>query len=95
MLSAIGGNTNSLQMISALNAFKANKSSTELINKPVGDEIQTSSGINLSDNNSLLDKINLSEVRNFAQQVGELNLTDEDIKYGLTYGRSVIANFIA
>lgn len=94
MLSAIGGNTNSLQMIGALNAFKANKAVTESA-KPVMNDIQTSGGVNLSDNDSLLNKINLSEVRNFAQQIGETNLTDEDIKYGLTYGRSVIANYIA
>lgn len=95
MLSAIGGNSNSLQMIGALNAFKANKAVTESMSKPAGNDLHTSNGINLSDNDSLLNKINLSEVRNFAQQVGELNLTDEDIKYGLTYGRSVIADYIA
>lgn len=93
MLSAIGGN-NSLQMINALNAFKGE---ARVNNKPemIKSECDTSNGINLSDNNSLLNKIDLTDVRNYAQKIGELNLSDEDIKYGLTYGRSVIADYIA
>ena len=91
MVSSISGNS-SLQMISALNAFK---SEAAVNNKPVQTDLNTSSGINLSDNDSLLKDINMTEIRDCASKVGETNLTDDDIKYGLTYGRSVIADYIA
>lgn len=91
MISSIGGNS-SLQMISALNAFK---SEGTVNNKPVQTDLNTSSGINLSDNDSLLKDINMTEIRDCASKVGETNLTDDDIKYGLTYGRSVIADYVA
>ncbi len=91
MVSSISGNS-SLQMISALNAFK---SEAAVNNKPVQTDLNTSSGINLSDNDSLLKDINMTEIRDCASKVGETNLTDDDIKYGLTYGRSVIADYTA
>ena len=91
MVSSISGNS-SLQMISALNAFK---SEAAVNNKPVQTDLNTSSGINLSDNDSLLQDIDMTEIRDCASKVGETNLTDDDIKYGLTYGRSVIADYIA
>lgn len=91
MVSSISGNS-SLQMISALNAFK---SEAVVNNKPAQTDLNTSSGINLSDNDSLLKDINMTEIRDCASKVGETNLTDDDIKYGLTYGRSVIADYIA
>jgi len=92
MISAIGGN-NSLQMVNALNAFKADST----VNKDTNSfaNIDTSNGINLADNNNLLGKIDVNELRNCAQKVGEMDLTDDDIKYGLTYGRSVIADYLA
>ena len=92
MISAIGGN-NSLQMVNALNAFKADSN----VNKDGNNfaNIDTSNGTNLADNNNLLNKIDVNELRNCAQKVGEMELTDDDIKYGLTYGRSVIADYLA
>lgn len=92
MISAIGGN-NSLQMVNALNAFK----SDSVTNKDKSNfmDIDTSNGVNLTDNNNLLNNIDVNEVKNFAQKIGETNLSDEDIKYGLTYGRSVIADYLA
>ena len=91
MVSSISGNS-SLQMISALNAFK---SEAAVNNKPIQTDLNTSSGINLSDNDSLLQDIDMTEIRDCASKVGETNLTDDDIKYGLTYGRSVIADYTA
>ena len=38
--------------------------------------------------------IDVSEVKKYAGMIGE-ELTDEEIKYGLMYGRSVIADFSA
>jgi len=36
---------------------------------------------------------NISEIREIAQNAGTTDLTDEDIKYGLFFGRSVIINY--
>ena len=56
--------------------------------------INTLEPVDLKDNNILLKDQNLEEIRDFARIAGEDNLTDEDIKYGLTYGRSVIADYV-
>jgi len=94
MISSIGGNS-SLQMINALQAFKGTSNVSKPEQRPSIADIDVSSGINLKDNDNLLNKVDLLDVRNFAQKMGEMNLSDEDIKYGLTYGRSVIADYIA
>lgn len=90
MVNAIGGsgNINSVQMFSALNAFKANEQVSE--NKTVN---EPSDGLEVNDTN-LLKNQNLDEIKQFAQMVGEENLSTEDIQYGLTYGRSVIADYM-
>ena len=80
-------------MINALNAFGG---SQKVENQDIQyKELETSNGINLADNDNLLQKINLKDIKNYAQQAGEMNLSDDDIKYGLTYGRSVIADYTA
>ena len=90
MLSSIGQN-NSVQQFSALNAFKTaqNPQKQEDINTP-----ELSEGINTSSNVNLLDKIDVNELRKCAETVGEFNISDDDIKYGLLYGRSVIAEYL-
>ncbi len=85
------GATNPIKMMQATNAFKT---AQESIKKEILPEENTASGINLTDNNFLLKNQNLEEIRDFAKVVGEDNLTNEDIKYGLTYGRSVIADYL-
>ncbi len=83
---------NLLQYISAKNAFqnintdKKNDNSVD-INKNKKIE-------NTFDDKNMAAKINTQEVKNYASQMNE-TLTDEDIKYGLVYGRSVIADYIA
>ncbi len=92
MLGAVGTtNVNPIKLFNAVNAFKTvtNLSKAQEIQMP-----ETSSGININDK-SILDNQNLDEIKNFAQIAGEENLTNEDIQYGLTYGRSVIADYIA
>ena len=84
---------NSVQQFNAISALKANKTL-----KPVEEEKQeikeTPSGTQTTSAPSLLDKINVSELRECAKTVGEFNITDDDIKYGLMYGRSVIAEWL-
>lgn len=81
-------NINPVQMFNAANAFKA----AEKIQEKQNIE-EVSDGININDN-SILKNQDTNEIRQFAKVVGEENLSDDDIQYGLTYGRSVIADYI-
>jgi hypothetical protein len=82
---------NSVQQFSALSAFRNNK--TVKPAEEVGAK-ETASGTKTTSTPSLLDKIDVNEIRECAKTVGEFNITDEDIKYGLIYGRSVIAEWL-
>lgn len=89
MINSIGNSTvNPIQMFNAVNAFKASEKAEQNsnINEP-------SDGINLTDN-SILKNQNVDEIKNVAKIVGENNLSNDDIQYGLTYGRSVIADYM-
>lgn len=88
MINAVGTQgINPLQMLNAVNAFKA----TEQIQKNEMPEIPD--GIDVNDS-SILNNQDTSEIKQFAKIVGEENLSNDDIKYGLTYGRSVIADYV-
>lgn len=89
MVNAIGtNNINPLSMLNAVNAFKANEQIKE--NNPIRD---VSDGIDINDTNILKNQ-NTDEIKEFAKIAGEQNLSDDDIQYGLTYGRSVIADYM-
>ena len=83
---------NSVQQFSAVNAFRTNKTL-----KPA-DEVQEKSqapnGTEASSTPNLLNKIDVNDIRKCAEYVGEYNISDEDIKYGILYGRSVIAEWL-
>lgn len=85
------GATNPINMLNATNAFKA-------VQKPLKEIMptmdNTSDGIKLNDSNNILKAQNISEIKEFAKIAGEDNISLDDIKYGVTYGRSVIANFM-
>ena len=88
MINAIGTpNVNSVQMLNALNAFK---SSEKIQDKQTPD---VSEGTEINDS-SILENQDISDIKQFAKIAGEENLSNEDIKYGLTYGRSVIADYV-
>ncbi len=93
MLTGISsGATNSIQAFTAANAFKS--AQYALNAERAKQEDNTSSGVDLNDDNIILKDQNIAEIKDFAKIAGEENLTDEDIKYGLTYGRSVIADYV-
>lgn len=93
MLNGISsGATNSVQAFTAINAFKNSQEALKKDNFKVEDN--TPSGVDLKDNNGLLKDQDVEDIRKYAKIAGEENLTNEDIKYGLTYGRSVIAEYI-
>lgn len=88
MVNAIGtGNINPIQMFNAVNAFKSVSNSQE------ASIPETSDGIEINDNNILKNQ-DLDEIKQFAKVAGEESLSNEDIQYGITYGRSVIADYV-
>lgn len=89
MVNAIGNSSvNSIQMFNALNAFKGSNPIEE--NNILPD---VSEGLEVNDK-SILQSQDLTEIKEFAKIVGEDNLSNDDIQYGLTYGRSVIADYL-
>lgn len=86
MVNAIGSsNINPVQMFNALNAFKAKEPTQEIT------DISDGMGINDCE---VLKNQDLNEIKEFAKTVGEENLSNDDIQYGMTYGRSVIADYL-
>ncbi len=90
MLGAVQGNSNinAIRFFNATNAFKAQPVKQEIAQK------QTEEGTNIREN-SILRNINVDEIKKYADSVGETNLSEEDIKYGLKFGRSVLVNYSA
>ena len=82
--------TNSVQQFSALNAFKSSKK----LAQPKKENEEVSQGVNTTSAPSLLERVDVNDIRECAKTVGEYDITDDDIKYGLIYGRSVIAEWL-
>lgn len=91
MIGGINSNINAVQLLNAVNAFK---NTTVTPSQQTNKDPEVSSGVNIADN-SLLKSQNVEEIRKYAEMMGEKNLSDEDIKYGLSYGRSVIVEYSA
>ena len=94
MLSSVGQNNN-VQRFSAVNALRT---SANQLNKSAEQE-QSSVVENTSDGlksapKSLLERVDVVDIRKHAEYIGEFNISDDDIKYGLMYGRSVIAEYL-
>lgn len=92
MISSVGQSDN-VQRFSAVNALR---SSASLL-KPKESEVQPedSRATSTVAPKGLLDRIDVADIRKCAEYVGEFNISDDDIKYGLMYGRSVIAEYLA
>ena len=82
---------NSVQQFSALYAFK---SARTLPKQEETENVEVSRGTETTSAQTLLDRIDVNEVRECAKTVGEFYISDDDIKYGLLYGRSVIAEYL-
>ena len=85
-------NVTPVQQFSALNAFKSNK--TLKPTEDVQEKPEVANGTQTTSTSSLLDRVDVNDIRKFAGYVGEYNITDDDIKYGMLYGRSVIAEWL-
>lgn len=94
MLGSVNSSSNVsvLQLFNAANAFKNNSA----VSKPIqSQEPLTAEGTDLNDDNTILKGQNVDEIKKFAELAGENNLSEDDIKYGLSYGRSVIVEYMA
>lgn len=86
-------NISAIQLLNATNAFKNTKASLP-IETTQNKEPQVSDGIDINDD-SILKSQNIDEIKKYAEMAGENDLTEDDIKYGLSYGRSVIVEYMA
>ena len=85
---------NNVQRFTAANAFRTSSHVTKPESKETDSVIEgTGSGTKFAPK-SMLDRVDVADIRKFAEYVGEYNITDDDIKYGLMYGRSVIAEWL-
>jgi len=82
--------TSNINPVNAFGAVNAFKSAGQIQEEKIP---ETSDGINISDS-KILNTKNIDEIKQFAQVAGEENLSNEDIQYGMTYGRSVIADYV-
>ena len=94
MISSVGQNNN-VQRFSAVNALKTSANLTNKQTEKAEDSVidKTASGTK-SAPKTLLDRVDVADIRKYAEFVGEFNISDDDIKYGLMYGRSVIAEYL-
>ena len=82
--------SNNLQNLTSLNIAKyAPKKESN------ASEVVENLGINTKSDRNMLQKLDLVELKKYAELAGESNITDDDIRYGLIYGRSVIADYLA
>lgn len=82
-----------IQLLNAANAFNNTKANTPIEQTQLKTP-ETSSGTEINDD-TILKSQNLEEIKKFAELAGENDLTNDDIKYGLSYGRSVIVEYLA
>ena len=85
---------NNVQRFSAVNALRNNSNILKSQEKDENNVIENTSTGTKSVPKSILEKVDTEDIRKCAEYVGEYNITDEDIKYGLIYGRSVIAEWL-
>ncbi len=90
MLSPIGSNNiSAIQLFNASNAFNVKPSNTTKTNEFLHD----TSGTHV--NSAIMIKSDdVDEIKKYAQMAGE-NISEDDIMYGLSSGRSVIADYMA
>lgn len=82
-------NINTAQLLRATNAFKQSvKKQNEQENSFEQEAVKVP-----EETKKIFANHDINEIRQVAQSIGENDLSDEDIKYGLYYGRSVIVNY--
>ena len=92
----ISMNTNQIADSQAINRIFYNyaiKNAQNLAPKEVQNTDTKEDDIKLIQND-LFKNVDVEDIKNSAKLIGE-DITDDDIKYGLTYGRSVLADYSA
>ncbi len=93
MIEAINSNISSLQLLRAQNAFNQAKKAPD--EKPeVQEQQKTKEEISSIKSSTPLEKLQdkiIDEIRGDLTVINE-DITDEDIRYGLTFGRSVLVD---
>jgi len=90
--SVVSSSISKLNLNTASRAFENAKTELEPKEEPVLDF--KNEDIALIDEKKIENKINVDEIKKYAQIMGE-ELSIDDINYGLMYGRSVIADYSA
>jgi len=85
---------NNVQRFSAVNALRTGAQLAKPETKDIDSIIENTSDGTKSAPKTLLERVDTADIRKFAEYAGEYNITDDDIKYGLMYGRSVIAEWL-
>ena len=94
MLSSVGQNSN-VQRFSAVNALRSSATQLNKSQENTQDSvIDNTSTATKTAPKGLLERVDVADIRKCAEFVGEFNISDDDIKYGLMYGRSVIAEYL-
>lgn len=94
--SQIAQSISKLSLNTAQRAFRATEESSKKNSQEI-EKIQQEDVALIDENevkNKIKSPINVDEIQEYASSMGE-NLSIDDINYGLMYGRSVIADFIA
>lgn len=99
MVSGINSNNiSSLQLLRASNAFKSSASKVQNENQAEieipKEEISLKSDFVTEGKLSNINSESMNEIKNCAKKI-DGNLTDDDIKYGMMYGRSVLVDYTA
>ena len=91
MINAVNSNISSLQLLRAQNAFSQAKKAPEKAEiAPMQEEIKEEiSSINPTSTVEKLQSQIIDEIRGDLTSINN-EITDEDIRYGLTFGRSVL-----
>lgn len=92
MINSINPNISSIQFFNATNAFK-NISNIKPVEAPIQTEPMQEEKTFVNDND-ILSSINVDEIKQYGAKIGENDINEDDIKYGLTYGRSVLADWV-
>lgn len=91
MVNGISSGISQVQLFNATNAFKT---ATIKPQSPITQEPQVSDGVKVNDSQNMLKNLDIDEIKKYASMTGEENLSDDDITYGLVYGRSVMADWV-
>lgn len=88
MTAPISSNISSIQLLQATNAFKSATAKKQEQPEFVEEEISVP-----KETPTRFAQHNLDEIKEYAKMFGDDNLSNEDIKYGMFYGRSVIVDY--